>query len=777
MNLLKLLSVTLTMMAGSSSLFADRIDGEPITNESIQNYLEEHESIWLQRMPAGGSYLFYTEEDWPAVLKRLKSEEGLYPRIRREMFVRARRLAESEPQPYIVPDGDGRGQQLWQRKVGDSIFLLSLAAKLDDAPEYSKALRDLVLTGCEYPHWGNKDNKANMDLACGHMARAVALAWDWHRDLFSEAEQAFICSVMQERVGALKRALLGEMLWGRSYSVNHNHVNVAAMGFAGLAFYHDLPEAREWLAAACLNFDYALIMCSDDGSTVEGVPYWSYTMSFMLQFIEAVRTVTDSAEYYEAPFLENASNYRIASSTPGFHGTLPWGDAKLFDFYGPHHLLARLASQYNDHYAQYLMENVTFPIKGGDDTSALWLMWYDASVSAEAPYQLDYHVNVWDVMTTRSGWSDQDYLLTLKSGYTNRNHSHLDAGALAFVFGDDWLIQTPGYGTGSSNPDFWNWKGKRWTFFSNATESHNTLMVNKQNQRYDMHSRGTIDAFSSLPNYTWTEVDLKEAYNDISEIRREVLHVRDDYILIFDDVSAQDSVNVDWLAQVPSHAVVDDNRIIIDGSAGSLRMKMLEPADGNFVEYVPYSEHVDKRYPNQCTYSIAQSGSNVGFTMLMQPVFKDLSVKNLQTGLKTDLEGCRFLGVRSKNWTDYLWVNHLSRLNSALNYGAEDLLITVSKVTVARVRDSQLIRLFAYQLTSLESDTLMMKSHEPISIELSTAGDDRYVLDLETAFEGSLSVGKEYTLFDSAGLPVTIEPQISLAPGRYFITLNSNRDV
>jgi hypothetical protein len=190
-------------------------------------------------------------------------------------------------------------QELWERRVGDSLVTLALAAKLTDSEKYRDKLHDMVIAACGYETWGRAfpGIDANMDLAAGSVIRGVAMAWDWHRDAFSPEEQAYIVDVVRSRGNSLLSGLYGKAYWASRFTENHNHVSVAGLGLAGLSFYRDIPEAGEWLAGALLNFQRAFELASPDGSSDEGVPYWTYGLTSILQFVEGTKKITDADEF------------------------------------------------------------------------------------------------------------------------------------------------------------------------------------------------------------------------------------------------------------------------------------------------------------------------------------------------------------------------------------------------------------------------------------------------------------------------------------------------
>lgn len=539
-------------------------------------------------------------------------------------------------------------QELWMRKIGDQLVLLSAAAeiRLDDEALRTR-LRELALAVCRYPQWGARE--PNQDLAAGHVARGLAIAWSWHRELWDGDDAKLIIETVRTRVDTLCGVATSGRHWAGAYQENHNQVNMAAVGLCGVAFLFDLPDhAAKWLAAAQLNFEAVARYSNADGSSPEGVPYWSYGASYILQYIEGVRGVIETDDFYAGDWLRNMADYRLRAATSGFDATLPWGDAPARDYYGPHHMLHRLAAQYRDSNAQYLARQLPFPPQYAHDVTVWNWLWYDPSVPSAPPAGLDGHLPLLDAVDTRSGWGPGDYMLSIKSGYTNRNHSHLDAGALAFAFGGEWLLPAPGYGKGSGQRSFWDAAGGgRWTYFSNATESHTTLLVNGRNQRWDPKARGTVTHFVSVPRAMWTELDLQEAYEGTTSIWRRVLHRRDDYMLVFDDVRLASPGRTEWLLQVKPDAEIDGREARVDGALGSLTVRVLTP-DSPLEPRSPDSPNVDVPTGRLKTFSVEERGDEASFRSVLLPMFGgDARTLPEVTALGTD-----HYKIAGEGWSD-----------------------------------------------------------------------------------------------------------------------------
>ena len=729
-----LLIAGLAIMLGSAYAESGG-DGPPVTREAVQEILAQEKDGWARKL-SGRPRLYFSETTLPALKESWLASTGKKRQMLDAAVNTAKRIARAPVPAYIDPDKAANPwyarNELWQRDVGDSIVALTFGSLLEKDPQMDAKLRDLVLSACRYPTWGRVG--PNIDLACAHLARGVAVAWDLRPDLWTEEDRTLITSTISERVHALLEGNYGRVAWARGYNENHHHVALAALGLCGVAFFHNIPEAPEWLAAAIAGLRNTAKYACADGSSPEGVPYWSYSLLFTLQLLEGLRPTLDVEEFYRMPMLAKAVAYRMNSSAPGLASVVPWGDAVSRDFYGPQPILYRLASQYQDASAQWLAQELPFAPQGSIDVPLWAFLWYDETMAAEAPTSLDHLQTVGNVVTMRDGWSDGDILFSIKAGYTNRNHSHLDAGALALSIGDEWLMTTPGYGEGRHNPDFWKTDGPRWEYLSNATESHSTLVIDGKNQRFDHEAQGVVSWFSSLPGWAWADVDLTEAYSGVTSADRSVLHRRGEYFLVNDSVRAPQSVRVEWLAQAGKKASVGDGVLTITGDNGEVALTALAPAEA-FAPRKPTSAKADVPAGRLQTYAISAAGNDVDFVVFGQVARRPGPPANLKARLASSGAEAQVIEVKGAEWTDTItWSRQAAvhRLAASVDGTAN------AQRLVARTKDARLLDVAAWKTRSLTTLGFDFTFSEEVDLELSQVAENAWLLTLASDASGNL---------------------------------------
>ena len=741
-----------TAVAGAAA--PDGASAPVLRREDVERSLQEYGAGWEQKIVALGRPRIYLAQGGREKLERNLASD---PALRQALLDAAREAARRPIRGYASVEEVMRRShatlyralgEAWEMDVANDLWALEYGAIIDDSASLREALKRKVLAACSYPTWGRgQENQAqegpNMDLTAASLISAVSLAWDWFPSLWSPLDRERIKSAIREKAHATLAGLYGAAYWSRLQGYNHNQISVQALAMAGNAFYRDLPEAPEWLAAARLDYLTVARLLRPDGEFGEGLSYWSYGLDAILRYIEATRDVIDSGELYRTQFMRNAGQFRLAGSTSGFDGVLPWGDAYERDFYGPHHLLCRLGDAAGDPHAQWLAGRLPFGLQSASDENFFLALWRNPAAPAAPPASLDDHAWIGDIATTRSGWGGGDYVVSLKSGWNNGNHTHLDAGALALAIGYDWLLTSPGRGLGAGDSAFWNTTGPRWGYFSNATEAESTLLIDGENQRFDPQARGTIDAFLSTPGWAWMSDDLTAAYPRVTAVRRSVLHRRGDYILVFDELDSPLPRKVEWLAQLAPPVLASGRGLEVAGDSGALHLEMLEPRAA-FERRAPTVPRVDVPAQVIATYAVAQTGTNLRFIGLLQPSYGGRAAPSLTTSFAAAPDGARRLTLRGPGWIDSVaWRPQPGNL-------AGETISARARRLAWRNDPEGVESCVADQATHLEIDGLSLTADRPAEIGLQRIGRHSWILDLDRKREDAIDIqgGGEPTPLD-----------------------------
>ncbi len=756
-------------------------DNLPIlTPAQVAAHRAAHEAEWKAVLQPGEPRLFLRSGERIRRFEAIRHADGKLAEYRQLLRDAADQIVQQPIPEYAPPEKRvsatlnlmQANEEGWQRGYGDRMFALTVAAAIFDDAQYKERLKAMVLAACRFDSWGRQGANGelrDMDLAAGHVVKGIAIAYDWNRSLFTETERAFIKSVMRERVGRLLQGLYGGIFWSNWYGQNHNHIAVAALGLAGLAFVDELPEAADWLAGSILNFENVGKSLAADGSSYEGLPYWSYGRSFILEFIEGTKTVADTARLYDSAGLRSAISHRLGCATPGFNGVIMWSDSRGSDVAGPHHILYRLASQYRDGRGQFLADRLPFaPQSVGGDTIACTVLWYDSTVKPEMPRELDYHANVWDVATSRSGWGDDDYLLTVKAGLNSNHHTHLDAGALALNIAGGWTLLAPGYGFGVGQSGFFDNRGKRWTFLSNSAESHSTLIVNGRNQRFDEGAGGKLEHLVSGANTWWAEVDLTSAYDEVTSVRRRILHQRGDYILVLDEIQAAAPVSAEWLAQMPPETTIDGAELHLDAPGAALKVQSL---DGfKFYRREPNSPIRDVSPSRLATFAVqAAKGTHVSLANVLQPSLALASTPALRVSLERDAAQER-ITIAGSNWEDRIWSGEADPVQAAM--GATT---ATARMVALRTEAGAVQSLLARSATQVSVAGATITATTPFDLSCEHVSSGAWVVSLATSFRGQIVLPADMLLSRMEGLAdeLPLGHATELQPGHYWLGMKS----
>ncbi|MCS7316191.1 MAG: heparinase II/III family protein [Bryobacteraceae bacterium] len=473
-------------------------------------------------------------------------------RIYRALVEEASRIQTAPPVEHVLI---GPRLLAQSRRCLDRIYKLALLYRLDGKREYfERAVRELQAAAA-FPDW----NPSHF-LDTAEMTHAFAIGYDWLYHALNEDQRAWIRQAILDK--GIRQALpFYEQQ--RSWVVNRfnwNQVCNGGIGLGALAIADEEPEiCRRVLKYALQSLPRALASYAPDGGWPEGPGYWHYATRYTVYFLAGLETALgDDFGLAAAPGFREAGRFRVYFSSPAGK-TFNYADAG--DAIGSAEEMFWLARKFREPvYAWHQQQRLEDP---SARPGALDLLWYqeEARTPQQAGWPLDALFRGVEVAFLRSSWEDPDAVFVgVKAGDLKVGHSQLDLGTFVLDAGRvRWALDL-----GADDYNLPGYFGKeRWNYYRNRTESHNTLLVDGENQ--NPKAEAAIVAHRFEPGWAWVVMDLSQAYpGKLARQRRGVglLHRR--HVVIQDEIAAQQPVEALW-------GMVTDAEVKLEGRGAELR--------------------------------------------------------------------------------------------------------------------------------------------------------------------------------------------------------------
>ncbi len=309
--------------------------------------------------------------------------------------------------------------------------------------------------------WVSAANGTGLD--SGHLTNAMALAYDWCYDYWTDEQKQYI------RNGTMKYALYATQLirnGGGFLYMGNNTVPAIAKGYvtACLAWcdepgYSDF--CNDFLNNLIKYFSQAFyFQYEPDGMYSEGIGYWWYATTGTAYFLTAMDTAIGS----DGGLSENVG-FSKAINTP-FAVRGPKG---AFDFSDS----TKTSLQYGTPVYFYLDEKYGVPAarayristyeKAGD-LEMLDLIWYNPELKTDNDWRStltkDYILGGLEpLVSLRSSYEPEGYFIAGKGGNSRTGHDQFDAGSFVIdALGVRWIEDTGAEVYEYDTPSYWRYR-------------------------------------------------------------------------------------------------------------------------------------------------------------------------------------------------------------------------------------------------------------------------------------------------------------------------------
>jgi hypothetical protein len=559
----------------------------------------------------------------PVVLK--PELAGVHPRVfvtkaeLEQLRQRARTTHREEWQKVLAglvalkkdPDpAPGSQERRAQNNLALAMAGVSLAAAIEQQPQYVAAAKKYVLAAIDYEPWGYTFDKPNTDLAAAHLLYSIGWAYDLLYDQFTPSERARIKASLERHAGLVYDAFAPKAGKTFAFTQNHNFIPTAGLAVTALALIGESADAPKWAALARAHHHRAGQLLSPDGYYYEGMEYWIFSTTWLVHFLDAWEHCTGESLWDRGQF-KNWKYYVAHVVLPDGQTVFDFGDiwqgpltrARQGDDYAREYPTGTLKSNYNVLYrvAARLRDPesqaVAERLKGfGHTNQEEWwtLLWRDAALKPApiASIPLACHFQDSGYVFYRTGWDADATAFAFRAGPPE---GHRVTQLVAKV--PEWKLSS-----GHAHPDngsFIIWARGRYlagdTGYAGQPQArhHNTVVIGGVGQgdegehdvwrQADQHALDAVRITSAQfpAGAAKIEADFAGAYGaaaDASRVHRVFTFTAPGTFTVSDTIETKAAKRVEWFLHTDTPVETEGGRYLLGMKPVQLSVDLKAPA-------------------------------------------------------------------------------------------------------------------------------------------------------------------------------------------------------
>ncbi|MFV0337631.1 MAG: hypothetical protein ACK5LK_05230 [Chthoniobacterales bacterium] len=548
--------------------------------------------------------VLFTKKDLPRIKAFYESSAGQTWREMLDKYAAASSSPTAEMNSKFLHDAtEGQRQGFWKIPTLALHYLLTgNQQSLQKTIEYLEYIEKL-------PHWEEKP-ELDSGMSSANMLIGTSLAFDW---VYDELDPEFREKMRQKLWLQARAQYYGGHLnlnkstayWQADPQNNHRWHRNAGLTLAVLATYTGQAEQNWLLSKTVEELEFIAKWLPEDGTSHEGPGYLIFGGNHLVLAFDAADHCLDT-KLLEIPFFKNVSYFRLLALTSGMNTSLPFGDDDLSSLGSYANFFLLIAEKNKQVDVGEMLRRV---LKGKPkfmEFSWFSLIWDRENFAQgdETPFPTIGYFPDMGVAYLHDKWGDDGISAMFKCSplggyklneyrakpdgsfrYVNVAHDDPDANSFIIANGSQRLAETDGYS-----------KAKQ-------SSSLNTVLINGTGQvpagrqegsgwtqpaaNKDMTDMGKITGWLHDGVVTAIEGEAAGsylAYSDkktgasrpaIDRYRRSFFWVKDQYILILDDVRAPSAVDITWLLQGPTLKTAENGHFTLSGDGKSLPVQLL----------------------------------------------------------------------------------------------------------------------------------------------------------------------------------------------------------
>jgi len=523
-------------------------------------------------------YLYFTEEEKPALIERIKTDQEshyIFERLKAEC-----KMLLSMPVDKNIPvqgkntradwtasDRDSKYEAYYQTNR-DNAFKLAFVYQIsgeqkyaDKAFEFTDAFCDLTtwtMRAHEFPiiysrimPWNVPDDQVNFnfDHYNGDAGRMMAAVYDWLYPALSQKQRDRIRGALLEKVVTRVRGDYEFHWWATAYRCNWCGVCNSGVGLTGLALLSEHPQLTDIVAESYNRINSMLNELGVDGGWQEGGGYWNYGVHTSTFFADALKRLTNAKfNLFENEKLSaNPVTFPLYISLPG-NRSLNFEDSGGGRIIGSPHLINKLAVETKSKEATWYRDE--FFEEGNDIFDIIWPR---SRLAGQPPDNPSIHFRSIDWWVMRSDFKDKTKVVVAGKAGKNDDphHGHLDIGHFIVYWQGEYFIRD--LGSGSYDEKYFD--EARFDYPQASSIGHNVLFVNGEKQisgkyykqPYNYDIGGKVLDFKSSEAGDYVLMDPTNAYpkQELKNWRRHILLKKPNITVILDEVISKSGAEIE----------------------------------------------------------------------------------------------------------------------------------------------------------------------------------------------------------------------------------------
>ena len=510
---------------------------KPAPNLSIQSS--------LTALPANHPRILLTDSAVESIKRKIDSD-STFLAIHQFIIGSAKRSLKREVTNFQM---NGRRLLEAANDFRKKVMVLAYAYRLTGEKAYAEKCMEEMMAVSNLPSWNPEHF---LDVA--EITTGMSIAMDWIYPVLTDEDRIrFASAIIEKGIKPSFNPAYNDFL---EKDNNWNQVCNAGLVLGALATYESDPElSKQVLLRSIESNKKALLNYAPEGVYDEGYGYWSYGNTFQVLLFNALETGFKQKLNLSIPdYYFQTGHYikqMIGPSGKSFNYSDSGDDAKL------NPSLFWFARQLGD---QNIVWSELYFLKDIGKIPArdlvLFMIWAnpDQLKKVSPPSE-----KIWigsgknPVAVLRSDWSKNGVYIGLKGGSPKINHGHMDVGSFVLEgLGERWTVDLGAEDYSkleAQNLKIWSYsqKSDRWKVFRNGIHSHNTIIINNQDQNVDGYGKFYESDGSNHQNFVL--MDLGTVYGpSVKNITRGVLlNPNDQSVLIQDKIeTGNEKLTLKW---------------------------------------------------------------------------------------------------------------------------------------------------------------------------------------------------------------------------------------